>query len=300
MPTATTTRGAILVTGAGGGLGTALVARLATLGYQVFAGMHHPTTETPWGEASAARITPLPLDITEAASIDAAMATLRTQLGTTPLVGLINNAGIIIEGPLELVPIADLRREFEVNVIGQIAVTQAVLPLLRQGHGRIINVGAVTAYTAMPYLGAISASKAAIASLSDALRMELAPWDIPVVLVEPSALQTTIFAKAGSAADAAYQQTSRERQALYAPAIAAVRASLAKQPVSPPEVVVTTIVGALQARRPRTRYVVGRGASTVRMLRRLPDGTRDRLLRSQFGLTAPAAQPPRSAANREA
>lgn len=147
--------------------------------------------------------------------------------------------------------------------------------------------------TAVPFLGPISASKAALESLSDAARVELAQWRIPVVLVEPGAMDTPIFAKADAAARAPLAAAPPERLALYQPALAAVAMASAKQKRSPVSIAVAAIVKAVQAGKPNARYVAGRDASTLVMLLRLPAGRRDRLLASNLGLAKLDAGRPR-------
>lgn len=278
-------KGAVLITGASGGLGTATARHLDTLGFRVFAGVRKLADGQTLQRTISSRVIPIQLDITDPTSLTAAAEIMTQAVGNTGLFGLVNNAGLIVEGPVELVPVDEVRRQFEVNVIGQIAVTQVFLPLLRQAHGRIVNIGAVTGQTAMPFLGVLSASKAAMESITDALRMEVRPWGISVSIVEPTALQTSIFDKSAAAAKASMQKVPQALQHLYAPALEAVRKTLAKQHVDAPDVVVTAITNALTARSPKTRYAVGQGASMVVTLRLLPDRVRDGLLLGQFGLS---------------
>src|ERR1700754_2976835 len=156
----------VLITGASGGVGTALTRALAEAGWRVFATARSPV------EANRRDVVPVQLDITDEESVRRAAAFVAEHVGEEGLAGLVNNAGVIVQGPLELVPMHALRRQFEVNVIGQVAVTQAFLPLLRSAGGTIVNVGAVTGLVTVPMLGPISASKTALESITDALRME--------------------------------------------------------------------------------------------------------------------------------
>src|SRR5438128_1890005 len=152
----------VLVTGGSGGVGSALASRLAADGWLVFA-----TARDPQSIERRDGVVPLALDVTDERSVADAAATVREH--TAGLDGLVNNAGVIVQGPLELVPAAELRRQFEINVLGQMAITQAVLPLLREARGRIVNVGAPSGRVAIPLLGPIGASKAAMHLLNDAL-----------------------------------------------------------------------------------------------------------------------------------
>jgi NAD(P)-dependent dehydrogenase (short-subunit alcohol dehydrogenase family) len=183
------------------------------------------------------------------------------------------------------VPVHALRRQFEVNVIGQIAVTQAFLPLLRRGGGgTIVNIGAATGRVTVPMAGPISASKTALESLTDALRMELKHQGVGVTIVEPGAMQTTIFDKAAASAEADGYAGSEATQRLYAAAIRASREALAGMKTAPVDGLVRVIVKALESGSPDPRYVVGRDAGQLVMLRRLPQGLRDRLLMRGVGL----------------
>jgi NAD(P)-dependent dehydrogenase (short-subunit alcohol dehydrogenase family) len=285
MTTATQIRrGAVLITGAGGGIGAATARRLDALGFDVFAGVRRAADGERLQRQISAQISPLLLDITDPSAIASAAETVTKTVGSAGLVGLVNNTGLIVEGPLELIPLAEVRKQFEVNVIGQIAVTQAFLPLLRQARGRIVNIGAPTGQVAVPYLGALSASKAALESVTDALRSELRLFEISVSIVEPGAMQTEIFTKSAAAAQRFRQQVPEELVQLYAPALAALGKALANQRLETPEVVVAAIVQALTSARPKTRYGAGRGTRMVALLRLLPDRVRDALLLRAFGL----------------
>ncbi|HLZ63020.1 MAG TPA: SDR family NAD(P)-dependent oxidoreductase [Ktedonosporobacter sp.] len=277
-------RGAVLITGAAGGIGVATVRRLVELGFEVFAGVRRDADgEKLWREIGG-QVIPVLLDITDTTSIAAAVETVGKAVGSAGLVGLVNNAGLIVEGPVELVPMAEVHKQFEVNVIGHIAVTQAFLPLLRKARGRIINIGAPTGQVAIPYLGILSASKAALESVTDALRVELRPWGMAVSIVDPMAMQTKIFEKSSVAAQQARQQFSSQQQQLYASALAAISKAQSNQHMDDPAIVVAAIVHALTASRPKTRYTVGRGAGMIGVLRLLPDRLRDGLLLRAVGL----------------
>jgi NAD(P)-dependent dehydrogenase (short-subunit alcohol dehydrogenase family) len=273
----------VLITGARGGVGTSLAQALAANDWQVFAGVR---SSTPSRALRRSNIQVIELDITDEASVAAAATAVSDAVGAAGLHGLVNNAGVIVQGPMELVPIDALRRQFEVNVLGQIAVTQAFLPLLRHAGGTIVNVGAPTGRVAVPMLGPISGSKAALESLTDALRMELKHQGVKVTIVEPGAMQTEIFAKAAVSATEDGFAGSPETQQLYAGALRAASDVTAKQKLSPLDGIVKTIVKALDASKPGARYVVGRDAAQLVMLRRLPQGLRDRVLMGAMGLKA--------------
>jgi NAD(P)-dependent dehydrogenase (short-subunit alcohol dehydrogenase family) len=273
------TRGNILITGASTGIGEASAVRLAQLGYKVFAGIR----KTADGEALRARvtsnITPVLLDVTDANSIENAVSTLAGE----PLAGLLNNAGVAVAGPLELVPIEQCRSLFEVNVIGLMAVTQACLPLLRSGRGRIVNMGSIAGRSPLPGSSAYDASKFAIEAITDSMRMELRSSGISVSLIEPGAVATPIWEKTVRAVDELSRQTVPEKRALYAGLISKIRDEAAnpRYPV-PPEKVADAVIHAMTARKPRTRYLVGLDNRIWLLLNLLPDRWRDRLILSNI------------------
>ena len=207
------------------------------------------------------------------------------QLEGRGLDGLVNNAGLVVQGPIELLPRHALKRQFDVNVIGQIAVTQAFLPLLRAGRGRVVNVSGAAGRVAVPMLGAISASKAALESLSDALRMELKHQGVQVSVVAPGLLRTRLHEKSTEAAHRDGYAGSPESQRIYEVAIRHLEDSLRNAKEAPVDIAVTTIIRALTSRRPAARYVVGRDAKQLLLLKGLPDPMRDRLLLWNRGLT---------------
>jgi NAD(P)-dependent dehydrogenase (short-subunit alcohol dehydrogenase family) len=277
---------AVLITGASGGIGVATTRALVEKGFRVYAASRSTTSELD-GLRNVHQIT---LDVTDPASVTAAAAEIRRN-DDHGLLGVVNNAGIIVQGPLELIPEAELRRQFDVNVIGTLLVTQAFVPFLREGKGRLLNITAGTARAAGPFYGPISASKAAVASLSDALRLELAHWKIPVVVIEPGAMDTTIFAKGADAAAKASASVPPEQLALYKAQQDAVAKSMAGLKPSSPTLVADAIVGALTSGKPKARYTVGADLRLLGLLSRLPLRTRDRLVSQVTGLSkVPAAQ----------
>ncbi|MCF6469468.1 SDR family NAD(P)-dependent oxidoreductase [Nonomuraea sp. MG754425] len=272
-------REGVLVTGASGGIGRAVVKTLAERGYTVFAGVRGEAPEL----AGLPNVHMVTLDVTDPDSVEAAAKQVGRDVARRGLRAVINNAGVIVQGPLELVPPAELRRQFEVNAYGPVFVTQAFLPLLRAGKGRLINISAPTARQPMPFLAPLSGSKAALASMSMALRLELAAWGIPVVLVEPGATATEIFDKAGAAAEASLALAEPRRAALYTRHLAVVGEAMAKQRLGPVEPVTRVVTAALEARRPKRLYAVG-DARVIGLLTRLPAGLRERLVAGTLGL----------------
>ncbi len=197
--------------------------------------------------------------------------------------GLINNAGVAVAGLLEFLPIERLRMQLEVNVVGQFAVTQAFLPLLRKGGGRIVNIGSISGRIATPLLGAYAASKFAMEGLSDSLRRELRPWGIPVSIVDPGRVSTPIWKKSLAMADELVHELPRRALELYGPVIEKEQKTALKAAEGgiPAEKVAQVVAHALMVKRPRTRYLVGPEARLGALAARiLPDSLLDRILTS--------------------
>jgi NAD(P)-dependent dehydrogenase (short-subunit alcohol dehydrogenase family) len=270
----------VLVTGASTGIGAACAAALARAGYRVFGGVR---TEDDGRRLAAAvpGLTPVQLDVTDAGDLARAAQVVGEAVGEAGLAGLVNNAGIAVAGPLEVVPIADLRRQLDVNVVGQVAVTQAMLPLLRRARGRIVLVGSISGRIAVPFLGPYAASKFALEAIADSLRVELAPEGLGVVLVEPGEVRTPIWDKGRAAGDALLARTPPEAVARYGRGIDAVQrlALRAAETGASPDTVAAVVVAAIAAPRPPSRRLVGRDAKARAWLARLPDRLRDRLVR---------------------
>jgi NAD(P)-dependent dehydrogenase (short-subunit alcohol dehydrogenase family) len=272
---------AVVISGASTGIGAACAMHLDRLGYRVFAGVRKAEDGVALQKACSQRLVPIELDVTDLSTIQKAQTLVSRQTEGSGLFGLVNNAGIAVVGPLEAVPLADLRRQLEVNVIGQVAVTQLFLPLLRQARGRIINMGSIAGLTAMPLMGPYSASKFALEAMTDALRLEVQQWGIHVSIIEPGAIATPIWNK--STIDAAEREVAikEDLRSLYQPIITAVRkvvAEASKRAISA-EIVAKVVEDALTASTPRTRYLVGTDAKLRALMRKLlSDRLSDRLL----------------------
>jgi NAD(P)-dependent dehydrogenase (short-subunit alcohol dehydrogenase family) len=223
------------------------------------------------------------IDVTDPGQIAAA----RDQLGGTPVFGLVNNAGIAVAAPLEFLPVERLRQQLEINLIGQMAVTQAFLPALRSARGRIVMVSSIGGRVALPLVSAYNASKFGLEGLSDSLRRELRSLDVDVILVEPGGVKTPIWNKAESLADDMLEDVPPEAERLYGKLIEAVRAGtqrIARETGSEASAVAEVIGEALTADRPRTRYLVGRDAKVRAVMSRvLPDRVMDRLIGRALG-----------------
>ena len=263
----------VLVTGASSGIGEATALRLHRRGWRVLAGVRR---EEDAERLRAAGPEPIRLDVTDAAHVAAAAA----RLGEEPLHGLVNNAGIALAVPVEVMPLDELRRQLEVNVVGQVAVTQALLPALRRARGRVVNVSSIAGRSSLPFLGAYGASKHAVEGLTDALRLELRPFGIEVVSIEPGTIATPIWSRGAALADEVLGRAPPELLQLYAGRIAAFRRLAAERGASgaPAEAVAAAVERALTSARPRARVLVGRDAYIRAGLERLPVRLRDRAL----------------------
>jgi len=287
MTTSSEPSGLILVTGASTGMGAATARELAARGYYVLAGVRR---ETDGLDIEGPNIRPVILDITRSEQI-AAIADLIEADGR-PLLAVINNAGIAVTAPVEVLPVEEWRRQFDVNVFGHIEVTQALLPALLKSHGRIVMIGSIAGRLAQPTYGPYSGSKFALEAVSDALRRELARDGVKVVVVEPSAVRTEMVGRGGVTAreQASGMTPDQERryggliQAMLAQSEGYLRYGLDAAQAA------KTIAIAATTPRPKTRYAVGRGAALLIALARiLPDRALDRLLAS--ALRPPRTQP---------
>lgn len=280
----TTPLKSIVVTGASTGIGRASVLALLDAGFRVFAGVRDEAAAARLRDAAPAgsveRLDTLTLDVTDAGQVAAAAGHVGQAVGEAGLWGLFNNAGITVNGPLEYVDLDGLRRQLEVNVVGQVAVTQAFVPLLRRARGRIVNTGSVAGFMAMPMLGPYAMSKHAMEAFSDSLRRELRPWGIRVSLLRPGPIVSDIWKKGVSDAEALQRQLPPQALADYGPTFAALRklAAQAERHAAPPEVVTRAVVHAFTSARPKTRYLMGTGAGIRRWLARLPDSWVDALV----------------------
>src|ERR1700758_2128506 len=265
----------VLVTGASRGIGKTIATHLAAKGWDVYAGVRTEADATRL--RGSRRLTPVRLDVTDEKDVAALDQSLPPRLDA---VG--NNAGVVVAGPLETVPLADLRRQLDINVTGQIAVTQAVLPRLRSSRGRIVFISSLNGKIAFPLIGPYCASKFAIEAAADALRLELRPWRINVVVVEPAQTDTDMWRTADAVADDAEAAMTDDARRLYDKHLVGLRKSIpaSRRIAVPPEKVAAVVEESLTARRPRARYVVGLGPKLqLALITRLPTGIRDRVLR---------------------
>lgn len=244
----------MLVTGASSGIGQACAARLVRNGWRVLAGVRRRGA-APEGTEEVI------LDVTDP-----------PELALDRLDGLVNNAGVAVAGPLEFLPTEELRRQLEVNVVGQLRMVQLLLPALREARGRIVNVGSISGKSALPFLGAYAMSKFALEAMTDSLRVELRPWGVHVAIVEPGTIKTPMWTRERP-------DPPPEAMTLYGDRLGAFREFALKRSVggAPPEAVAAVVEQALVAERPRARYLVGRDARIRAGVERLPDRLRDRV-----------------------
>lgn len=273
--------GSVVVTGASTGIGAATVADLVNRGFRVWAGVRGEDAAERLAGEYGERVRVLRFDVTDA---DAVTAAGEQVAADGPLRGLVNNAGVALPGPLEFLPIAALREQLEVNLLGQLAVTQAMLPALRAAPGRIVMVGSIGGRIAAPMLGAYHASKFGLVGLTDTLRAELAPWGIPVILVEPGAIATPIWSRGAATAERLQEQMPARAQELYEAQMNRARKNAARSAKRGlrPQAVAGVIVRALNEPRPKPRYLVGRDALAASVVARLP-------FRLRYWLTAARA-----------
>ena len=271
----------VLVTGASTGIGRACAIEMDRLGWTVFAGVRREEDAVSVAAEGSARLQPVTIDVTEPDLIAAAARTVEEATGRGGLQGLVNNAGVAIPGPLETLPIEDFRRQIEVNLTGQVALTQAMLPAIRRARGRIVFVSSVGGRVAFPFTGAYHASKFGIEAVGDVLRQELRRWGIAVSVVEPGSVATPIWERGEERANEIADRAGSGQEELYGEQIEAYGGTVRKvtSRAIAPEKVAEAIRDALTARRPRTRYPVGRDAAIqVRLRPLLGDRLFDRII----------------------
>ncbi|MQA86024.1 MAG: SDR family NAD(P)-dependent oxidoreductase [Streptosporangiales bacterium] len=282
-----TDRGTVLVTGTSSGIGRATVVALAGAGFTVFAGVRNEGDADEVRALVPGRIRPIRIDVTDPFLIAEAAAAITAEVGAAGLAGLVNNAGTGTPCPMELLPLDEMRQELEVNLVGPLAVTQAFLPLLRRAGGRLVNVGSEGGRITLPYIAPITVPKHGLVSLTNALRMELRPWGIHVVLIEPGATATRAPAKMVGNARQLVQRLFDDGRRLYGSSFATVIEGIAARSDagSPPETIAGVILRALTVRRPATRYPAGGHAKLlIRLSRLLPDRWLDRMFFRMLGL----------------
>lgn len=268
----------VLVTGAGRGIGRTIAEQLAAHGWDVIAGVRSDADGAALTAVDPQRISAVILDVTDDGDISALDDALPDRLDA-----VVNNAGIVMAGPMETLTTQQWRTQLEVNVIGQLAVTRAVLPRLRAAHGRVVFISSVNGRMSTPLIGAYAASKFALEAAADALRMELSPWRIPVVLIEPAQTDTDMWRTAGSMVDDVDAALTPAERDLYGRHVSGMRKAvpISQRLAVAPEKVSDVVRAALTAKRPRARYIVGAGPRLqIALMTNLPVRVRDRVLRA--------------------
>lgn len=289
MSQPTCTRRHALVTGSNSGIGRATVDALAQKGWHVFAGLHH--ADHPGAAYDDNHVTAVTVDVTDEAHLDDAVRVLTAHLGSRGLDALIDNAGVGVASPMEFVPLAKLRTQLEVNVIGQVAVTQKFLPLVRKATGRIVFISSIGDRMAMPFAGPLTSSKAALSMIAHSWRQELAPWGIGVTIIAPALVHTEAADKLQRGADELLRELPEEGRRLYGATFTEMirRAVKQEKTGSPPTAIADAVVQAVLARRAPTRVVVGKGGRALSVLAMLPTPMLDALRRRLFKLPSPGS-----------
>jgi NAD(P)-dependent dehydrogenase (short-subunit alcohol dehydrogenase family) len=277
----------VVITGASRGIGRACALLLDRSGFKVFAGIRRFEDGEQLIMKSTGNLVPVVIDITSHESIDSAADNIANMIGDTGLQGLVNNAGIAVTGPLEFMPLERIREQFEINLFGQINVTQKFLPLIRKGDGRIINMSSKEGLMAMPLCGPYCASKFALEAFSDTLRLELKQWNIPVCIIEPGTIATQIIERSISSAEECISQMPKHAGELYETCFTAARKTADKilQTAIPVDTVAKTVLKALTDKKPKSRYTVGADTKAISiMCKIMPDWMLDKIILKQMGL----------------
>ncbi|HKS74234.1 MAG TPA: SDR family NAD(P)-dependent oxidoreductase [Terriglobales bacterium] len=282
----------VVITGASSGIGRASVALMSQAGWRVFATVRKAADQQKLREAN---VVPIVMDVEDESSIKAAAAEISTRLDGRGLDGLVNCAGIGVVRPVEYASLSDIRHIYEINVFGQILVSQALLPLLRESRGRIVNITSVGVNIAIPFGGLLNSSKSAFAMMSDSMRLELRPFGVRVIAVEPGAISTPAVEKTLGDIENVIENLPPEARAQYGEMLRTFgrKAYTREKNGSSPRVVAEAVVHALSSNRPRIRYRVGKHAKLLATLPKLlPESVLDALRIRMFGLEAPASARP--------
>ncbi len=281
----TNNQGTVLITGASKGIGEDCALYLIAKGFTVFAGIRDPKDGERLRAQAGENLIPVRLDVTETSDIQAAVSQIKAHVGERGLAGLVNNAGFALPGPLEFLPLEDIRWQLEVNPFGQIAVTQAMLPLLRKAGGRIVNMSSISGRISSAFVGPYSMSKFALEAFTDSLRRELLPWNMHVASIEPGNIDTPIWKTSRQTIDNIFEKFPPRAAELYGEMMERIGENINRADGRglPPVVVSEAVHHALTARKPRVRYGVGPGTRRlIFLLRFLPDSLIDWYTRRQL------------------
>lgn len=270
----------MLITGASSGIGFATSKVLADAGFSVLAGVRKPKSA-----CSNPNIQEIALDVTRPDSISSARQQVENLVGQAGLFALVNNAGLGDAAPIEYESLESFRRVFEVNVFGTLAVTQAFLPLLRKGSGRVVNIGSVGGMVTIPFGAALCASKHAIEAISDAMRIELFSSGIFVTCIQPASINSGAAEKLVAQSMTVLAQLPAEGKLRYGAMFESFLRNVldSESRGSPPRVVGNAVLDVLRSRRPPTRRLAGKHGHLIKFLAlALPDSLRDAILRKQL------------------
>ncbi|WP_416296040.1 SDR family oxidoreductase [Paenibacillus illinoisensis] len=278
------TQDMVVVTGTSSGIGRATAEQLAAEGFHVLAGVRR---QEDADKIKQNNIEPVILDITAIDTLRALAERVEQDPLGRPLRAVVNNAGIAVNAPLEMVPLDEFRRQIEVSVIGQVAVIQALTPALLKSGGRVVNIGSVGGKISMPGFGIYSAAKYAMEAINDSLRREMSSFGIKVIMITPGGVSTSLSEKGVTTADRLSKLMTPDQHRRHDRLFDAVKAQAELWATSgiPPKKVAEVVSRAIHASNPRTRYTAGRDSALLtRLVRILPDKLLDRMLRSQMKL----------------
>jgi NAD(P)-dependent dehydrogenase (short-subunit alcohol dehydrogenase family) len=277
--------GAVVVTGASTGIGRATALLLDRSGYRVFAGVRKQADAKSLEEEGSEKLTPITIDVTKQRSITAAKNKVQRAVGKEGLVGLVNNAGVGDGGPVETMDLDVFRNVLEVNLVGQIAVTQAFLPLIRKAPGTIVFVASIGGRIATPFMAPYNTSKFAVEALGESLRHEVSPWNIDVAVVEPGSIDTPIWKKGAETIEDQFSKMPANTKRLYGKQLKRmdeVLTETANRGIKP-EKVAKAIHSAIRSEKPKHRYLVGTDAKVAARLKgNLPDRTFSKVIGRQM------------------
>jgi NAD(P)-dependent dehydrogenase (short-subunit alcohol dehydrogenase family) len=277
----------VVITGASSGIGRACALTLDRKGFRVFAGVRKSADGDALRGAASESLTPVHVDVTDSASISAMAEQVAAEVGEAGLDGLVNNAGTTLPCPIEYLPLDGFRQQLEVNLVGPLAVTQAMLPLLCRARGRVVNVTSAAGKAGVPLMAPYVAAKHGLEGLRDVMRLEFRQLGIHVAVIEPGFVGTAMGGKLRSDTQAAIRALPDEGRRRYGPPLEKVAETISQHAASgsPPEVVADAVLHALTSNRPRTRYPSGAGAKRMLFMRRLLSDRRfDRIVLRAGGL----------------
>lgn len=283
----------VMITGTSSGIGKETMQEALSAGWHVFAGDRSTDDPAVDQETGGGILTNVHVDVTKEDQVVAAHDVIAQHVGSTGLNGLANVAGIGIPGPLEIMPLSDLRFSFEVDVIGQVAMTQALLPLIRPAKGRIVFIGSIADRTTLPFFGALASSKHAIAAISDTFRQELVGWGIDVVLIEPGFISTGADQATKARIDQLIADFTPEQASLYGEMFtkATNKGFKTQTSGSTPDVVAKVILKALTTKSPKAHYLTGSKSHLMAEVAKLPTKAQDELKRKEFDMPEPGSLP---------